>query len=161
MLATAWEFESPLRHHKNINGLAKNMNFANPLFYSSHHICPRSVPAFMFLAFQPWSASSCASPPSIGRGITLVSSSRLFERRGRNRIRAGVARALKRCFSFLSPSPPYKSSQKYHTRLSARWVLSWPPFKSGCYEARNVWEILGNFLWEFGKVFRGVGGAYV
>ncbi len=75
MLATAWEFESPLRHQKKINGLAKSKKFANPFCFTQSFICPHYAPTpggnlASYLLRQsiqsqcssfPWSASEWAA----------------------------------------------------------------------------------------------------
>ena len=52
MLARAWEFESPLRHHKKISGLAEKQHSADPLYFSLFTICPPIAPLFRESTFS-------------------------------------------------------------------------------------------------------------
>ncbi len=51
MFARTWEFESPLRHHKNINGLEEFIDSSSSLFFAPTSILPHFAPTFIFLLF--------------------------------------------------------------------------------------------------------------
>ena len=51
MFARTWEFESPLRHHKKINGLEEFNNSSDPLFFAPTPILPHFAPTFVFFSF--------------------------------------------------------------------------------------------------------------
>ncbi len=68
MLETAWEFDSPLRHHKNINGPTKIIIFVGPFF-----VFQKSYLALLWQSSLHNAANSanCAQAPASGQRAFL------------------------------------------------------------------------------------------
>ena len=61
MAARLWEFESPLRHHKKINGLAGKIRTADPFFISPKIILAPHWPHIVGFRFPFRTTSVCAA----------------------------------------------------------------------------------------------------
>ena len=76
MLVTAWEFESPLRHHKKINGLEEIFFLLARFSFSAATYLPHFAPTFGKLP-KIFCISAC-QPPRLLRGTRSTLTTLLF-----------------------------------------------------------------------------------